>query len=77
MMDWMVKNVPGILVPEDIQKNLLAAREKSKEAFLDENLRIFGDLIKEIRNTPNVSGLHIMTIGFEWIVPKLIEKANQ
>jgi 5,10-methylenetetrahydrofolate reductase len=77
MMDWMVKNVPGIVVPEDIQKSLLAAREKSKEAFLDENLKIFGDLIKEIRNTPNVSGLHIMTIGFEWIVPKLIEKANQ
>ena len=77
MMDWMVKNVPGIVVPEDIQKRLLAAREKSKEAFLDENLKIFGDLIKEIRNTPNVSGLHIMTIGFEWIVPKLIEKANQ
>jgi methylenetetrahydrofolate reductase (NADPH) len=77
MMDWMVKNVPGIVVPEDIQKSLLAAREKSREAFLDENLKIFGDLIKEIRNTPNVSGLHIMTIGFEWIVPKLIEKANQ
>lgn len=77
MMDWMVNNVPGIIVPEDIQKSLLAAREKSKEAFLDENLKIFGDLIKEIRNTPNVSGLHIMTIGFEWIVPKLIEKANQ
>jgi len=78
MMDWMVKNVPGILVPEEIQNRLREAREKGgKEAFLNENLEIFGELMKNIRKTATIQGIHIMTIGFEWIVPKIIERSNQ
>jgi len=78
MMDWMVKNVPGILVPEEIQNRLRVAREKGgKEALLNENIEVFGELIREIRKTTSVQGIHIMTIGFEWIVPKIIERAKQ
>lgn len=77
MMDWMVKNVPGILVPEQIQNRLKIAREKGgKEAFLNENVEIFGELIKNIIKT-KINGIHIMTMGFEWIVPKIIERAKQ
>jgi len=78
MMDWMVKNVPGILVPEEIQNRLRVAREKGgKEVLLNENIEVFGELIREIRKTTSVQGIHIMTIGFEWIVPKIIERAKQ
>ncbi len=78
MMDWMVKNVPGIMVPDEIQNRLRLAREKGgKEAFLNENLEIFGKLVSDIRKSTAVQGIHIMTIGFEWIVPKIIERSKQ
>ncbi len=78
MMEWMVKNVPGILVPEEIQNRLRVAKEKGgKEAFLSENVEIFGELIKQIRKSTSIQGIHIMTIGFEWAVPKIIERSKQ
>jgi 5,10-methylenetetrahydrofolate reductase len=78
MMEWMVKNVPGIVVPEELQHRLKSAREKGgKEGFLNENIEIFGELVKNLRGMPGVRGIHIMTIGFEWVIPKIIERANQ
>ncbi len=73
MMNWMIKYVPGIRVPEDVEQRLRRAREKSKEAFREENVAIFGELIREIRKTTRAAGVHTMAIGFEWIVPKIIE----
>jgi len=75
MMEWLVKYVPGIIVPEEIQEKLRKAREKSKEAFIEENIEIFSNLCKEIKKT-NVAGIHMMAVGFEWIVPKILERAK-
>ncbi|MEM2843085.1 MAG: methylenetetrahydrofolate reductase C-terminal domain-containing protein [Candidatus Bathyarchaeia archaeon] len=76
MMEWLVKYVPGIIVPDEIQEKLKKAREKSKEAFIEENIEIFSNLCKEIRNTTNAAGIHMMAVGFEWIVPKILERAK-
>ena len=77
MMEWMVKFVPGILVPEEIQTRLRKAKERGgKEEVYKENLDIFGELVREIRKTTKAQGIHIMTIGFEWIVPKIIERSG-
>jgi len=76
MMDWMIKFVPGIKVPEELDRRLRKAREKSKEAFLEENVQVFGDLIGKIRGRTRASGVHVMAVGFEWIVPKVIERSN-
>ena len=76
MMDWMIKFVPGIKVPDDVEQRLRKAKQKSKEAFLEENVEIFGEIIREIRKTTNAAGIHMMAVGFEWIVPKIIERAG-
>jgi methylenetetrahydrofolate reductase (NADPH) len=76
MMDWMIKFVPGIKVPEEVEQRLRRAREKGKEAFQEENIEIFGEIIREIRKTTNAAGIHMMAIGFEWIVPKIIERSG-
>lgn len=77
MMDWMVKYVPGIFVPDEIQQRLRKAKEKGgKEAVLQENIEIFGALVREVRKTTKAEGVHLMTVGFEWIVPKVIEKSG-
>lgn len=76
MMKWMIKFVPGIKVPEEVEQRLRRAKEKSKEAFREENVEIFGELIRGIRKTTNAAGIHMMAVGFEWIVPKIIERSE-
>ncbi len=77
MMEWMVKFVPGIKVPGEIQEAIRKAKEKGgKEAVYQANIEIFAEIVKEIRKTTNAAGIHTMAIGFEWIVPKIIEQAG-
>jgi len=77
MMEWMVKFVPGIVVPEEIQIRLKQAKERGgKEAVYKENIEIFGNLIRSLRTSTKAAGIHIMAIGFEWIVPKIIERSG-
>lgn len=73
MLDWMVKFVPGIAIPENIQERLRKAREEGgKEGLYQENIRIFGNMVQEIKETTSAAGIHVMAIGFEWIVPKIL-----
>jgi len=76
MMKWMIKFVPGIKVPEDVEQRLRKAKEKSKEAFLEENIEIFGALLREIRKETSAAGIHMMAVGYEWVVPKIIERSG-
>jgi 5,10-methylenetetrahydrofolate reductase len=77
MMEWMVKYVPGILVPKELQERLYKANEKGgKDLLRQEAIEIFGDMIKELRKTTKCAGIHMMAIGFEWIVPKIIERSQ-
>lgn len=77
MLDWMVKFVPGIVIPKEFQERLRKAKEKGgKEAIFQENIEFFGEFVKEIKATTHAAGIHIMAIGFEWIVPKIIERAG-
>ena len=77
MMEWMVKFVPGILVPEEIQTQLRKAKERGgKEEVYKENIGIFGQLVRDIKKETKAQGIHVMTIGFEWIVPKIIERSG-
>ncbi|MGD8564800.1 MAG: methylenetetrahydrofolate reductase C-terminal domain-containing protein [Candidatus Bathyarchaeota archaeon] len=76
MMNWMIRYVPGIKVPEDVDEQLRNAREKSKEAFREKNVEIFSELVREIRKTTNAAGIHTMAIGFEWIVPEIIRMSG-
>jgi methylenetetrahydrofolate reductase (NADPH) len=76
MMKWMIKFVPGIKVPEDVEQRLRKAKEKSKEAFLEENIEIFGALLRDIRKETSAAGIHMMAVGYEWVVPKIIERSG-
>lgn len=77
MMEWMVKFVPGIKVPEGIQEALYKAKKTGgKQAVYDANIEIFGEMLREIRKATKAAGIHTMAIGFEWIVPKIIERAG-
>ena len=75
MMEWMVKFVPGVVIPSEVQERLYKANEIGKEKFVEENVEIFGELCKEIKKM-KVAGIHMMPIGFEWIAPPVLERAG-
>ncbi|RLF23726.1 MAG: methylenetetrahydrofolate reductase [Thermoprotei archaeon] len=78
MMKWYIKECPGgIKIPMEIQERLLTARERrGKKGVLEESIEISAELIKEIRKTTSAAGVHIMAIGFEWVIPQIIERTG-
>ena len=71
MARYMRDNVPGVSVPDEIVTRMEKA-EKGKE----EGLKIVLEIIEQIKEIPGVHGIHIMAVGWEDIVPEIVEKAG-
>jgi len=67
----MTAIVPGMDIPEELIERMRDAVDKKAEG-----LAISLDLIGEIKNIEGISGIHIMAIGWEEIVPQIVEKAG-
>jgi len=63
--------VPGMDIPEELLERMRNAEDKQAEGEA-----IALELISEIRKVEGVKGLHIMAIGWDEIVPVLLEKAG-
>lgn len=75
MLKWYISECPGgIKIPSEIQERLKVAKEqKGKKGVLEESIIISAELIRELRKTTSAAGVHIMAIGFEHIIPKIVE----
>lgn len=77
MAKWFDKECPGISIPTELMERLtLAKKKEGKAGVLEENIEIFGEFLKELRKTTNAAGCHIMAVGFERIIPKILERAG-
>jgi methylenetetrahydrofolate reductase (NADPH) len=92
MANYMKKNVPGILVSDEIIDRMKKASKpwagKSKDeltkedkrarakAWKEEGIQICIDLIKEIQKIKGVAGVHIMAIEWEEAVKPIVEGAG-
>lgn len=65
--------VPGMSVPGELVERM---REAGKENCEKEGVNIALELIEKLRKIEGVSGIHIMAIGWEAIVPTLVERAG-
>jgi len=63
--------VPGMDIPAELIRRMREAGDVREEGVL-----IALDLIDEIRQIDGISGLHVMAIGWEEIVPVILEKAG-
>jgi 5,10-methylenetetrahydrofolate reductase len=72
MARYMNKNVPGIFVPDELIDEMAQARKGER---LDAGIRIAGRMIKRLREERICDGVHIMAIGKEDCVPKILEAA--
>jgi len=69
MARYMNKNVAGVFVPEDIIKEIEAAKDKASAS-----IAMAGRLIRELR--PLCRGIHIMPIGWDKKVPQVLDAAG-
>jgi 5,10-methylenetetrahydrofolate reductase len=71
MARYMKDYVSGVSVPDEIITRLEKA-EKAK----DEGVKIILEIIERLKEIPGVHGIHIMAVGWEEIVPEIVEQAG-
>jgi 5,10-methylenetetrahydrofolate reductase len=71
MARHMRDNVPGVSVPDEIVTRMEDAKDTKSEG-----LAICLEIIEQIKEIPGIHGIHIMAVGWEDIVPTIIEKAG-
>jgi len=71
MARYMRDYVSGVSVPDE----LVTRMEEAKEAK-EEGARIILDIIEQLKEIPGVHGIHIMAVGWEDIVPQIVEQAG-
>lgn len=71
MARYMRDYVPGVNVPDDI-----VTRMEESEAPKEEGVRIILEIIEQLKDMPGVHGIHIMAVGWEDIVPEVVEKSG-
>lgn len=65
------KKVPGIEVPDELIKRMESAKDEREEG-----IEIAVELIEKVKEIKGVRGVHIMAIGWEFVVPEIVKKAK-
>jgi methylenetetrahydrofolate reductase (NADPH) len=65
--------VPGVTLPPSILERFDEAREDDYEEI---GVEIALDTIRKIRGKPGINGIHLMSVGWEAIVPRIISEAG-
>jgi len=71
MARYMRDYVSGVSVPDEI----LTRMEQAKNAK-EEGVTIILEIIEQLKEIPGVHGIHIMAVGWEDIVPEIVERAG-
>jgi methylenetetrahydrofolate reductase (NADPH) len=72
MAQYMHHEVPGVFIPEPLLKRMEAAGDGAAE----EGVAITLELIEAIRRLEGVNGIHLMAVGWEEIVPRIVTEAG-
>jgi methylenetetrahydrofolate reductase (NADPH) len=66
-------NVPGVNIPDKIMKRI----ESLKACDVEEvGIQIALEIIEKLKNKKGINGLHIMSVGWESVVPRLLEESG-
>jgi methylenetetrahydrofolate reductase (NADPH) len=72
MAQYMHDQIPGVTIPEFYMQRL----EKAGDGAQEEGFTIALDLIESIKRIEGVNGIHLMAVGWESIVPRLVTEAG-
>ena len=73
MARYMNSKVAGMDVPDEIIKRMDGA---AKDKQVEEGLKICIETIEQLREIDGVSGVHIMAIGWEEVVARIVKEAG-
>jgi methylenetetrahydrofolate reductase (NADPH) len=71
---FMADDVPGVAIPPELVKRMDEAGDKDGQQ--EEGVAIALEMIEKLKKTPGISGMHIMAVHWEAIVPRLIEEGE-
>ncbi len=71
MARYMRDYVAGVYVPDELVTRMEDARDAKEEG-----VKICLEIIEQIKEIPGVHGIHIMAVGWEDIVPTIVERAG-
>ncbi len=71
---YMNDEVPGVTVPDVLMKRMEAA--EAKGGAQEEGVQIALELIEKIKIKKAVHGIHLMAVGWEEIVPRIVTDAG-
>jgi 5,10-methylenetetrahydrofolate reductase len=71
MARYMRDYVSGVAVPDEI-----ITRMEQAEDAKEEGVKIPLEIIEELKEMPGIHGIHIMAVGWESIVPDIVERAG-
>jgi methylenetetrahydrofolate reductase (NADPH) len=69
---YLHEKVPGVFLPEIILKRM----EKAGESAPEEGVQIALELIRSVRQKPGVNGIHLMTLGWEEVVQRIVSESG-
>jgi methylenetetrahydrofolate reductase (NADPH) len=69
---YMNNEVPGVFIPERLMKRMEAASDGAAE----EGVQIALEIIEAVKGKQGVNGIHIMAVGWEEIVPRIVTEAG-
>jgi len=72
MAQYMHYQVPGVVIPESLLNRMEAAGDGANE----EGVQIALELIEGVKAKQGVNGIHLMAVGWESIVPRIVEDAG-
>jgi len=70
-LEFMATSVPGMRVPREA-----IARMKGAANGEEEGVQMAVEVIEQVRAIEGVSGIHIMTVSWEAIIPELLKRAH-
>ena len=71
MARYMRDYVSGISVPDEIVTRMEEAKDTKQEG-----LKVALEVIEQLKEIAGIHGIHIMAVGWEDIVPEIVEKAG-
>ena len=71
--EFMLKNVPGVHIPDEIVDRLRKVPKKQKR---EEGKRICVEIIQQVREIEGVAGVHVMAYRQEELVGEIIKEAG-
>lgn len=69
---YMNDEVPGVFIPDTLMKRMEAAGDHAEE----EGVQIALELIEAVKGKQGVHGIHLMAVGWEEIVPRIVTEAG-